>query len=269
MIPSIISAYKPIGLGGKSCLQKLFQLISSGMKANILMAFLAVMIAAISVQAQSLVVVNDPVSKQRGIALSAAEKRLVERSVLPKAGKALINSLGEVCHEGEYELSSAAKGSFTRAGAQQTLVFYQYCQTGNGLGAVGVAVLENGKVEASYVAEDGGWSVAARTLPDINQNGLDEVALFVSGGMHQGEGGTGVEVMEFTKNGLKSLGWFQADRFYDDKPTDAYRVSVKKGTTPVFYRQRFTSRDEKNWRPWGKQAPFRLGKPLITFAAVK
>jgi hypothetical protein len=239
------------------------------MKANILMAFLAVMIAAISVRAQSLVIVNEPAAKPKPVALSTAEKRLIERSVLPKAGKVLVSSLGEVCREGEYDLSSAAKGAFTRAGAQQTLVFYQYCQTGNGLGAVGVAVIENGKVEASYVAEEGGWSVDARTLPDINQNGLDEVALYFSGGMHQGEGGTGVEVMEFSKNGLKSLGWFQADRFYDNKPSDAYRVSVRKGTTPVFYRQRFTSRDEKNWRPASKQALFRLDKPLITFAAVK
>lgn len=239
------------------------------MKATILMAFLAVMIAAISVKAQSLIVVNDPASKQKPVSLSAAEKRLMERSVLPKAGKVLTNSLGEVCHKGEYELSNVAKGSFTRAGAQQTLVFYQYCQTGNGLGAVGVAVLENGKVDASYVAEEGGWSVDARTVPDINQNGLDEVALFFSGGMHQGEGGTGVEVMEFSKSGFKSLGWFQADRFYDNKPSDAYRVSVKKGTTPVFYRQRFTSRDERNWRPAGKQVLFRLDKPLTTFIAVK
>jgi hypothetical protein len=255
--------------GGKSCLQKLFQLISSGMKANILMAFMAVMIAAISVQAQSLFVVNEPTLKRKQLALSAAETRLMEQSVLPKVGKVLFRSLGDVCHADEYEFSNAAKGSFTRAGADQTLVFYQYCQTGNGLGAVGVAVLENGKVEASYVAEDGGWSVDARTLPDVNQNGLDEVALFFSGGMHQGEGGTGVEVIEFSKAGFKSFGWFQADRFYDDKPTDGYRVSVKKGATPVFYRQRFTSDDEKTWRRMGKQAPFRLGRPLTTFAAVK
>jgi len=239
------------------------------MKANILMAFLAVMIAAISVQAQSLFVVNEPTIKRKPMELSAADNRLMERSVLPKAGKMLVGSLGEVCHEGEYEVANAAKGSFTRAGAEQTLVFYQFCQTGNGLGAVGVAVLENGKVESTYVAEDGGWSVDAHTLPDINQNGLDEVALYFSGGMHQGAGGTGVEVIEFSNGRLKNLGWFNADSFTDSGPSIAYRVSVKKGTTPLFYRQKFTSRDDKHWRPVGKQTSFRLDKPITTFAAVK
>lgn len=239
------------------------------MKANILMAILAVMIAAISVQAQSLFVVNEPAVKPKPLTLSAAENRLMERSVLPKVGKVLIGSLGEVCHEGEYEVSNAAKGSFTRAGAQQTLVFYQFCQTGNGLGAVGVAVLENGKVEGIYVAEDGGWSVDARTLPDINQNGLDEAALYFSGGMHQGAGGTGVEVIEFSNGKLQNLGWFNADSFTDSGPSIAYRVSVKIGGTPVFYRQKFTSRDEKHWRPVGKQTQFRLDKPITSFAAVK
>ena len=230
------------------------------------MAILVVVIAGFSVSGQSLIVVNDPVTKQKTAALTAAEKRVMQRDVLPKVRKILAS---DVCREEDYAVSNAAKGAFTRPSSQQTLVFYQYCQTGNGLGSVGVAVIENGKLEASYIAEEGGWTVDVRTLPDIDQNGLDEAALFFSGGMHQGEGGTGVEVIEFSNGKLKNLGWFNADQFFDSAPSIAYRVSVKKGASPVFYRQKFTSRNEKTWRPVGKQVQFRLDKPITTFTAVR
>ena len=229
------------------------------------MAFLLVLIAGISVKAQSLLVINDPAARPKPSALAASDKRVLERAVIPKVGKIL---LSDVC-DGKYEMANTATGSFTRAGSKQTLVFYQFCQTGNGLGSVGVAVIEGGKIEANYIAEEGGWTVDARRLPDINENGLDEIALYFSGGMHQGEGGTGAEIMEFSPNGFESIGWFQADAFFDDAPAIAYRLSVKKGKTPQFYRQRFVSKSNQNWRPAGKQAPFKLGKPITTFTAVK
>lgn len=51
------------------------------------------------------------------------------------------------------------------------------------------------KVISSYVAESG-WTLGITVLPDINQNGFDEFALYYSGGMHQGQGGTGVDILE-------------------------------------------------------------------------
>ena len=130
-------------------------------------------------------------------------------------------------------------------------------------------MLENGKVVASYIAEDGDEASGARSLPDIDQDGINEVVLEVSGGMHQGSGGTGAELIEFTAAGLKSLGWFTEDEFSENGPSIAYRVTAKPGKPPLFYRQKFTSRNEKKWNPAGKPVPFKLGKPLVKFTAVK
>jgi len=224
------------------------------------------LVCATWVNSQSLVVVNEPGAKPVRPTLTAAETNLMQRSVLPKVRKILAS---DECTETDYDVVSTVKGAFTKAGAQQTLVYYQYCVTGNGLGSTGVAVLENGKVIASYIAEDGDEASGARSLPDIDQDGLNEVILEVSGGMHQGSGGTGAEMIEFTATGIKSLGWFTQDEFSENGPSIAYRVTAKPGKPPLFYRQKFTSRNEKKWNPVGKPLPFKLGKPLIKFRAVK
>jgi len=216
--------------------------------------------------AQSLVVVNEPGAKPVQPTLAAAEKNLMQRSVLPKVRKILAS---DICNETDYDVVSTIKGSFTKAGAEQTLVYYQYCVTGNGLGSTGVAVLENGKVVASYIAEDGDEASGARSLPDIDRDGVNEVVLEVSGGMHQGSGGTGAEMIEFTATGIKSLGWFTQDEFSENGPTIAYRVTAKPGKPPLFYRQKFTSRNEKKWNPGGRSLPFKLGAAVIKFKAVK
>jgi hypothetical protein len=236
------------------------------MKANVILGLVIFVFLVLSLDAQSLVVVNTPGLEPLAGKLTATEKTLMQRGVLPKVRKILAS---DTCSEEDYEVSNALKGSFTRTGAQQTLVYYQYCITGNGLGSTGLAVLENGKVEASYISEDGGETTGSRVLPDINENGVNEVVLYVSGGMHQGGGGTGAEVVEFTEAGLKNLGWFAADEFSESGPSIAYRVTAKAGKPPLFYRQKFTSRDEKKWNPVGKPLPFKLGKPLIIFTPVK
>jgi hypothetical protein len=236
------------------------------MKSSRVLVCLIFLVCAVWADAQSLVVVNEPGAKPIQPTLAAAEKNLMQRSVLPKVRKILAS---DICNETDYDVVSTIKGSFTKAGAEQTLVYYQYCVTGNGLGSTGVAVLENGKVVASYVAEDGDEASGARSLPDIDQDGLNEVVLEVSGGMHQGSGGTGAEMIEFTATGIKSLGWFTQNEFSENGPSIAYLVSAKPGKPPLFYRQKFTSRNEKKWHPVGKPLPFKLGKPLIKFTAVK
>jgi hypothetical protein len=247
-------------------LQKRFLFISFDMKPSPVLVCLIFLFCAMWANGQSLVVVNEPGARPVQPALTAAEKNLMQRSVLPKVRKILAS---DTCSESDYQLVSTIKGSFTKPGAQQTLVYYQYCVTGNGLGSTGVAVLENGKVVASYIAEDGDEASGARSLPDIDQDGVNEVVLEVSGGMHQGSGGTGAELVEFASAGIKSLGWFTQDEFSENGPSIAYRVTAKRGKPPLFYRQKFTSRNEKKWNPAGKPLPFKLGKPLISFAPVR
>lgn len=209
-------------------------------------------------------VINDPTKDEKPLLASAAEENLLKKSVLPKARKYWAGN--DVCTE-EFQIAGTAKGAFSKPNANQTLIFYQFCQTGNGLGNNGLALIENGKVLASYVSE-GGWALNLKSLPDINQNGLNEFLVYYSGGMHQGQGGTGVDIMEFANGAVKGLGWFQSEGFTEDD-SFGYKVSVKPGKTPLFYREKYDSVSETKWRKFGKIAAFKLGKTYGKFAVLK
>lgn len=214
--------------------------------------------------AQTNVLINDPRAELPTTELSTSDKLIVERDALPKVRKKLAS---EVCVE-EFEAAGMVTGSFSKKGASQKLVFYQFCQTGNGLGMVGLVLIDGEKVIGNYTS-DGGWSVGVTVLPDINQNGLNEFALHYSGGMHQGQGGTGVDIMEFSAGGPGGIGWFQADAFFDEADSIGWKVSVKKGKVPVFFHEKYTARDEGKWRKSGKTARFSLKKVYSKFTAVK
>jgi hypothetical protein len=226
--------------------------------------FAVVFLTSFSLFGQTAVVINDPVKAGSKSELNEAEEDLIRREALPAVRKKLTE---DVCEE-EFETAGVAYGSFSKPNSDQTLVFYQFCQTGNGMGHAGLILVEDQEVIGNYTS-DGGWTLEIRRLPDINQNGLDEFALYYSGGMHQGEGGTGVDILEFSKSGLKGLGWFQADSFSDAADSVGWKVSVKTGKVPIFTRQKYLSKDSKKWRLSGKPARFSLGKTYSKFAAVK
>jgi hypothetical protein len=212
------------------------------------------------VSAQQTVVINSPAGDVVRSKLSAADENLIKAQVLPKARKKWIGE-DSPCEEA-FEAAGVVKGSFSKPDTNQTLVFYAFCQTGNGLGNNGLVLIENGKVVGSFVSE-GGWPLDLRVLPDINQNGLNEFALYYSGGMHQGQGGIGVDVMEISAAGVKGIGWFNAETF-TETTYFGYKVSVKPGKAPVFYREKYTNRNDK-WRKSGKLATFKLSKAYSSF----
>lgn len=235
------------------------------MKIKYLFGFLiAFCFSVTTVFAQTTVVINDPTKNENPAAANAAEENLVKRQVLPKARNLWSN---DVCTE-EFEIMGAARGAFSKPNADQTLIFYQFCQTGNGFGNNGLVLVENGKIVGSYISE-GGWALNLKSLPDINQNGLNEFALYYSGGMHQGQGGTGVDLMEFSAAGIKGLGWFQADSFGEETGDFGYKVTVKPGKTPIFYREKYISPAENKWRKSGKIAPFKLEEVSGKFTVLK
>lgn len=215
--------------------------------------------------AQTPVVINDPMGKSTEWKLSAAEQAIMDKSVLPAVREKLA---GDLCEE-TIEVAGILQGSFTRAAARQTLIFYQFCQTGNGLGSAGVAVIEDGEVAASFVAPDSGWTIDAKVLPDINQNGLNEVALYYSGGMHQGEGGTGVDLHEFSGGKLKGIGWFQAESFTADDVVTGYRVTAKPGKVPVFTREKYVQNPPGKWRKIGAPVALKLTPVNGIFETIK
>lgn len=239
-----------------------FELCSKIMKFILLAGLLLGSVMLPAAAFSQTVVVHDPAAGYE-TGPGPAGLEVMEKSVLPKVRKKLVT---DACTDG-YEFKGAVRGSFSRAKSQQTLVFYQFCETGNGLGYVGIALLENGKVVGSYVA-DSGWAMRIKRLPDINRNGLDEFLLYYGGGMHQGRGGIGVDIVEFSNGAPKGMGWFQAETITDTESDWGYKVTVKTGKTPVFYRQKYMN-DEGKWRKTGANARFALKKVFDKYLAVK
>lgn len=233
------------------------------MKKQILLVFIFWSFT-ISIFGQQTVVINDPNVEPGKPNISPADENLIKTKVLPKVRQKWV-SQDSGCEEA-FEVAGVIKGSFSKANSNQTLVFYSFCQTGNGLGNNGLVLIEDGNVVGSYVSE-GGWTLDLRVLPDINQNGLNEFALYYSGGMHQGQGGTGVDLMEFSASGVKGIGWFNAETF-TETTYFGYKVSVKAGKIPVFYREKYINKNQK-WRKSGASAIFKLDKIYGKFEALK
>jgi len=232
--------------------------------AQLAPALIALCFASVCM-AQTGVVINDPTLPTTAAKLTAAEQSIMDKSVLPAARKKLASDL---CEE-TVEAAGIVQGSFTKPGARQTLIFYQLCQTGNGLGAAGVAVIEDGAVVGNFVSADSGWTVDARALPDINQNGVNEFALYYSGGLHQGEGGTGVDIFEISGGTFREIGWFQAESFTADGPVTGYKVTAKPGKTPTFSREDYVQNAAGKWRKVGKPYALKIMAVTGTFEALK
>jgi len=224
-------------------------------------------VLSISADSQTTVVLNDPTVEAPKLTVSDSEKALFEKHVVPEAREKLDASL---CDEGgSPEITGRTTGAFTRPGAVQTLLFYQFCQTGNGLGSVGVAVIEDGKVVAHFVSAEAGWSDRAVTIADVNQNGVDEIALYYNGGMHQGAGGTGVDVMEVSRGELKGVGWFQSEEFTETSPVMGYRIVAKVAKPPVYTRQKYIQKASGKWRKAGTPVVIKLKPAVVTFESAK
>src|SRR5678810_660399 len=89
---------------------------------------LVVVFVSLASFAQSTVVINTPGEEPVKVELTSAEQRIMDRNVLPKARKRLA---GDACEE-EINVAGKIGGAFSKVGTSQTLIFYQFCQTGNG-----------------------------------------------------------------------------------------------------------------------------------------
>jgi hypothetical protein len=189
--------------------------------------------------------------------VSGAELMLMNRIVFPAAAtfwKA--QEKNAECDQGmDSSAIDIAQGSFTKPGAKQKAILYRHCITGHNLALDGIAIIENDKL-VSHIVYVGGWDNALGTLPDINGNGKAEI-LIASGGMNQGELWKAISIIELSEDGVVSFGSTGA---YSDncgsaeekRKAKAYRISVKVGTVPEFYREAYVNKgtcsENGTWR---------------------
>jgi hypothetical protein len=216
-----------------------------------------------AVFAQNVLTVYDPLKEAVETRLNAADETVFNTAVA--AAKRKVSK--DTC-EPEIDLSGQATGSFAKPGAKQTLIFYQYCQTGNGFGWAGLVLIEDGKVAGNYLAE-AGWTVDLRAVADVNRNGLDEFTLTYSGGMHQGMGGTGVDLMEFAGGMPKGIGWYKAEEFGPTESASAWKLTAKPGAKLVFSKQKYMSREGGDYKKVGAATAAKLTEVISKFTAVK
>ena len=212
-----------------------------------------VLVCSLGALAQKTVIVHDPAMDAGDGKPPAGYEAIVTQEALPRV-RAFVGK--DACEE-DVAFAGFADGAFTTAGADQTLVFYQFCQTGNGFGWNGLVLLEDGKIVGNFVSS-GGWAVDIQIVPDINQNGLDEFTLAYSGGIHQGQGGTGVDLMEFSGGLPKGIGWYKAEEFGPTEAVTSWKLTAKPGKTPIFYKQKFLAGEGKKPKPVGRNTLTKL-----------
>lgn len=227
------------------------------MKSYLLIILSLLMLSGIGL-GQGTYVLNDPNAKPKPAVNMGPTEKLLQETVLPKIRKVWSE---ESCTDG-FNITGHTNGAFTKAGAKQTLVFFEYCQTGNGFGNNGLALIENDKVIQGWSSE-GGWPLDVVATPDINKNGRDEFMFYYSGGMHQGEGGVGVDLMELDGSKVGCIGWFLSERFTENDEF-VWKVTVKPGSVPVFYQQKHVER-KKKWVPSGKVTKLTLKRDCCKF----
>lgn len=212
---------------------------------------------AASVSAQELKLIYDGRVDAKTAKISPLDENLLKREALPQARAAWKSD--EHCEEG-FEIQDAASGAFTRKGATQKAFLYRYCETGHNFGNDGIVIVENGRIAAHYVY-DGGWDISIIALPDINENGINEIALGESG-MHQGYGWSVVSIIELAGKTIEKFGIF--DTWADDCGaevkncgTTAFKIIAKPGNHAAFYHEKYR-KVKAAWRISGKSA---IAKP--------
>ncbi len=195
---------------------------------------------------------------------STAEVQLIIRYALPKARQAWNSD--QYCTEG-FEAIDATSGSFTKPNSTQRAVLYRFCVKGHDIANNGIAIIESGRIVA-HVVYEGGEESSLQSLPDFNGDGLSEIVTWDSSG-HFGYANAVATVIAVSPSGVKNFGI--ADIYQDDcgaKPerckTLAYKITVKPGATPVFYRETYR-KTKGRWIQVGVAVRYSLRKNTGVF----
>ena len=225
--------------------------------------------------AQGPVVLYDPGAQVPETKVTEAEENFVRGKLLSGANARW--NADESCSV-DLNIIGIVDGSFTKAGAKQRAIVYELCQTGNGFANNAIAVVQDDRVVAHFTAA-GGWNLETRKVPDINQNGRDEIVIETGGGMHQGYTGSSITILELTESAVTELGTFLAftnecktpvaDKYCDR----SFKITARTGPSPSFYSQEYLNRGSEmkpRWTASGKAAPAKpIGDLNMKYEAVK
>lgn len=230
-------------------------------RAVSLVVFISLLGEAENGAAQNLRAVYDGrADTSRNTTPSSSDVQLVRRYALPKARRFWRGN--DACTE-SFEVVGVASGSFTKPDTEQRAVLYRFCVTGHNFANNGIAIIEGGSMVA-HIVYDGGEDYSIGALPDINGNGLSEIILG-NGSTNQGYTTSVVILIEASTGVVKR--WGIADVYQDNCGTleqcemTAYKISVKPGATPIFYREAYKKRNDR-WMKAGNVTRYSLRKTV-------
>jgi hypothetical protein len=155
----------------------------------------------------------------------------------------------------EFDVYDApGQGSFTARGARQKAFLYRYSSSGHNFANDGIAIVQNGKLVAHY-GYQGGWESGITCLPDLDNDGLNEIAL-EGGFTNMGESTSSIYIFSLNPRRPRSFGSFTTADSWDSDPSPqheetAYQIFAYPGKNPKIESQKYVKR-KKQWVKVGK-----------------
>lgn len=223
---------------------------------------------------------------------SKTEIELVEKEIREKAEetKRFGKTKDFECEQNLFQIIDWANGTFIKTNEKNKIVkvnnsflleysytvepqnafLYQLCLNGIAQYAAylgGIILIEKEKVAGHYVFANISGFNRIRSLPDINRNGLSELALEFSHNIDSLSFSNAIGIYEYDGKTLAELG--ETDIFQRLEDDKAYKIFVKSGKTPAFYQETFTSQYEKNeWIQTEKLKKVKLEKTVETLMSL-
>lgn len=253
---------------------------------TLLIIFLSFLSAA---AAQELITVYDGRNSLPEDAQKEKEKKYwesyLQKSVISKLSKKFKN---QNC-DADFKVNDIVEGSFTAKDLKQTAITYTYCVTGNGFAIDGIVIAENKKIITQF-AYEGAWGGQMEKLSDINDNGLDEIVIVQSGGIHQGFYGSGIDILEVIQTRVTNYGSTivstnecseaesaamkpkekpasDDDDNFVEPPICPKEIVIlaEKAAQPIFYGVTYIEEDENKFVRKGSRKPLKLEKSNIRY----
>lgn len=178
----------------------------------------------------------------------------------------------EVDPESEHSIEGVAEGAFTESGKKQKAVLYRFSETGHGFCTNGIVVMEGDNVVAHY-AYQGGSDYSLTSIPDLNKNGKNELAI-EGGSTNQGETESSINIVELSSSSIKSFGSTTTasdneGSLDEKKVNEAYQIFAKSSAEPEYFAKKVDLLAKKTASNSSQPEPIKLEESDIKFALVK